>query len=516
MIARYAAWLCVPVLLAGMIVLSLRQPSSYLMGDFRAFYCAGSAIALGADPYREQPLHACELRAGPPAEPAALRVAAIPAPLPPHALLAFVPLSRLPFATAALVFMLASLGAFAASVVVFARVTRVSSIELNLVFAAVTATVAMFVGQPMSFVLLALAGTAWFARERRWWQASACACAATIEPHLALPAIAAMAVALPRTRIPLLGCLAAAAALGALVVGPATTVEYVRDVLPAHALANAYEWQYSLTSVLTSMGVGAPLAVHLGEGMFAAMAALGVAVAVRLRAVTGDAATLAIVPPAFAVFGGVHVHVQQIAVAFPAALYVCAHFPSVRAVAARGVVLAMIPWNVMCSCLMVGFVPPLVGTFAATQLGRRAGLRWTLAAAAIACSLYALAGLGYGPAEAHPLGHSYPAGGLAEVSWGAFSRVAMMRTSLLMQWLRVPTLAGLACIVFGITRAAFPGIPERESDRSHVTPVRATPDSCITRPSPPRNPSWNNVPPNVVATSSTSSPISRFSSAKST
>ena len=58
---------------------------------------------------------------------------------------------------------------------------------------------------------------------------------------------------------------------GVLAVGLPASVAYVRDVVPAHALANAFEWQFSLTSVLTSLGVAAPLAIRCGELMFAAM-----------------------------------------------------------------------------------------------------------------------------------------------------------------------------------------------------------------------------------------------------
>src|ERR1700690_1006699 len=104
MSTRFAAsWLLAPALLALFVALTLNRPN-YFMGDFRAFYCAGAAIAGGADPYRIEPLLACE-----PAPPATAgtptsRGVAVPAPLPPYALLPFVPLSRLPFTLAALLF----------------------------------------------------------------------------------------------------------------------------------------------------------------------------------------------------------------------------------------------------------------------------------------------------------------------------------------------------------------------------------------------------------------------------
>lgn len=460
MLTRAAAWLLAPLLLLA-FALTIGSHSTYLMGDFRAFYCAGRAVAQGADPYREEPLHTCEVHAGPPAEPVSMQGVAVPAPLPPHALLAFVPLSRLPFTDAAVLYALLLIAAMAASVALVARLAGVSSVELNLIFAAVSASVTYFVGQPVPFALLGLAGAATLVRRERWWAASWCAAAATIEPHVALPAILGMAVLLPRTRLPLLTACAALGAAGVLGLGVGETLSYVRDVLPAHALANAYEWQYSLTSVLTSFGVAAPVAIRCGELMFAAMVALGVAAAQRLRRVHGDAAIAVLLPPAFAVFGGVHVHVQQLAVAFPAIVYVYARYPSVRALAVTGLCAAMIPWNVMSAAPIAGLSPLLVGALAAMRLGRRAGLWMALGAAAIGFSVLLLAVLGFGPSEAHFVAGRYPAGALAETSWGDFSRSALIRGSLLMQWLRIPTLAGLGCALFAVARVAFTHQPPR-------------------------------------------------------
>lgn len=465
MVARRAAWFAAPlVFFVSFALFGLRTPT-YFGGDFRAFYCAGAAIAERADPYRQEPLHACELAASPPATPEFLRGVALPAPLPPHALLPFVPLSRLPFPVAVALFTALSLAASAASVLLFARVTGASTLELNLAFAAIAGSVTFYVGQPIAFVLLALAGTALSLRNGRWWIAAACATAATIEPHVALPVLVTMAIALPRVRLPLLVCLGSAAVAGILAVGIGANVEYVREVLPAHALANAYEWQYSLTSVLTSAGVGGPLAVRLGELMFATMVVLGAAVALRIRALTGDAAALVVIPPAFALFGGVHVHIQQIAAAFPAALYVATRFPRVRVAAAAGLAFVMIPWNVICSSPAVGFAPLLVGAFGAVRIGRRAGLILAASAALIAFSLLLFAFAGLGPHDPQSVVTHYPPDTLAERSWEVFSRTSLMRSSVLMQWLRLPTLAGFACILVAIACAAQGRVPLRRSRR---------------------------------------------------
>jgi hypothetical protein len=127
----------------------------------------------------------------------------------------------------------------------------------------------------------------------------------------------------------------------------------------------------------------------------------------------------------------------------------------VRTAAATGITLAMIPWNVMSSSLLTGFTPVLVGGFARVTLGARRGLVLTGIAAVLAISLLVLALAGLGPPTVHFVARSFPPNALAENSWGDFSRVALARPSLLLQWLRLPTLVGLALGLFAMTRAAF-------------------------------------------------------------
>jgi len=448
-------WFLAPAMLAAMIALNPLDRPTYLMGDFRAFYCAGSAIAHGANPYLEEPLRSCEVTAGPPAEPEFLRPVALPAPLPPHALLLFVPFALLPFPLAAACYGALLIASMAFAVALLQRVTGASSAVLNVALAAITATVTYYVGQPVPLVLAALAGAALLVRRGRWVGASACVAAASIEPHVALAAIVGMFAVFPRARMPLVLCGVGLGAASVAAVGFPACVAYVREVVPAHALANAYEWQFSLTSLLTSLGVAVSVAIRWGELMFAVMLVLGVVVANRLRATNGDAAVMVIVPPAFALFGGVHVHFQQIAVAFPAIVYVAVRNPRVRTLASTGLALAMIPWNVMGASVLAGLAPLLAGGFGALTLGRRAGLALGVGAACVVLSVVGLAVAGFGPAPVHFVPHAYPPGALAELSWGDFSRAALMRPSAMMQWLRLPTLAGLACGLLAIVAVAY-------------------------------------------------------------
>jgi hypothetical protein len=160
------------------------------------------------------------------------------------------------------------------------------------------------------------------------------------------------------------------------------------------------------------------------------------------------------------------VHFQQLAIAFPAVLYVFARYPQVRALAASGLGLAMIPWNVVSASLLAGLSPLLAGVFGALTVGRRAGLMFGGAAALIGLSLLALALAGLGPPPAHFVPHAYPPGALAEASWGDFSRSTLMRPSLMMQWLRIPTLLGIACGLAAIVRVAYgEALPGRSAQR---------------------------------------------------
>lgn len=427
------------------------QPT-YFMGDFRAFYCAGAAIAHGANPYLIEPLRSCERDAGPPEEPAAFRSIALPAPLPPSSLLAFAPLSIVPFPVAAAVYAVLLIAAMTLALETLAPIVGVSAFILNLVFAPITATVTYFVGQPVPIALLALALAARNVRRQRWGLVAVWLAVATIEPHVTLPALLALAIVIPAARVAVAAAAGAVVALSVAAVGFPVATAYVLAVLPAHALANAYEWQFSLTSVLTSFGVNAGTAIHLGEAMFLAMTAAGIAVASRVRRITGDDAVMVLIPPAFAVCGGVHVHFQQLVVAFPAVLYVMARFPRIRLAAAGGLSLLMIPWNVMGTTLLAGAIPILVGAFSAATIGRRAGVVLTVFSGCVVASIFLFVYLGLGPAEHTFVAHRYAPQGLAETSWADFSRSALGRSSILMQWLRVPTLIGLVCGLVAIVR----------------------------------------------------------------
>src|SRR6185437_252656 len=134
---RRSTWLIAPAIFLLLIGVTLHRPN-YLMGDFRAFYCAGAAIAAGADPYRMEPLLGCEAATAAAAgTPAVEYGVAVPAPLPPYALLPFALLSRLPFVDAALLYAVLSVAAGVAAGFLLARATGAALFEVDLVLAAI-------------------------------------------------------------------------------------------------------------------------------------------------------------------------------------------------------------------------------------------------------------------------------------------------------------------------------------------------------------------------------------------
>jgi hypothetical protein len=164
---------------------------------------------------------------------------------------------------------------------------------------------------------------------------------------------------------------------------------------------------------------------------------------------------LVLIPPAFAVFGGVHIHLAQIVIALPTFAYICMRYPIVRNVTGVGMTFTMIPWNVLSASVMTGFTPFLVGIFGRAMLGARRGLILTLVAAAIALSVLVLAVKGLETPTVTFVGKAYPPNALAEASWAPFSHAVLGHYSVLMQLLRIPTLVGLALGLTGTVMAAF-------------------------------------------------------------
>ncbi|HEV3090944.1 MAG TPA: glycosyltransferase 87 family protein [Candidatus Cybelea sp.] len=462
-------WIAAGIVLATLLALvaqtNVVTRTGFLVGDFRAFYCAARVASTGASPYLTEPLGACERSIGPVRFFQKNPNVTIPAPLPGYAIAALEPFSRLPFAMAASLWV-ALLGlAWLAAVWSLARFAgtrwEVSLAFLGLSLGALSLPFGEVV--PLSAACICLAG--YFAWRGRWLPSGLFAAGAMIEPHLGLPVCLALAVWAPATRLPLLLALAALGALSLRALGSAVNVEYFTSVLPAHALSElTRDTQYSTSAVLAALGVAPVTAVRLGGAWYAAMLVAGTFVAGRLARKTGNAAFLACVPPAFAVFGGSFIHVTQIAVAAPAAALLIAYAPKeCRDAAVVAALLLIVPWGWVVSPALI--VAPLfpVGYLAWRywEGNQRLVLFAAIGAALLVFGLqhlYTISGphIGAHPAVL-PIDPRLP-----EASWSAYSR-GSSGGSLAAWAVRLPTWGALGLLLWLMVRSAQALSIRRES-----------------------------------------------------
>jgi hypothetical protein len=345
--------------------------------DFRAFYCAGTAVAHGADPYVTASLHACELHKTDAAYQAFSRAVTLPAPLPGYDFWMFVPLSRLPFAVAKAIWTLALCVAVAVAVLALVRLTGVSTWCAFAVFWLALIVPSLEYGEVIPIAVASIAGAAYLAQSGKWTAAGLAAAASLCEPHLGVPVCLALLVSAPRTRVPILLSGIALASLSLAAIGPARNVEYFQTVLPLHALSElASDAQLSLSVVLHYAGFSDRAAVAYGTVWYFAMAFCAVALSRPLAARFADAGFLVTVPAAFALVGGSFIHVTDMPAAIPLALLAYRYLPQYRAACIVATVLLALPWWHLALLLhqgMYAIVPmtAAVALYVAWNLGRR-------------------------------------------------------------------------------------------------------------------------------------------------
>jgi hypothetical protein len=451
------------LVLFGILCFGIARPDvrpTGLMRDFNAFYCAGRAIGHGADPYRSEPLGRCEREPKAPPLLTTIRGLTMPAPLPPYALLPFILLAALPFTAAALVWACCIVASVALAVFSLRRATGVPLVPLVAALALTDGYASLCLGQVAPIAVAAIAVAAMFLRERRDEAAAFAAVVAMIEPHVGLPACIALFVWRRRTRLVLIGAAAGCALLSLAFVGIPTSIEYVRDVLPAHALSEvSNNKQLSLTYALHRLGVSDAIAVKAGECWYVAMLACGVTLARRVAKGTSDNAALAVIPPALALVGGPFVHIVQLAAVLPAAFVVYGHSSgNARRVAGFAIVMLAIPWIqfMTLGTLFVALAPLVAAVLAATLLNRRP---LTIGATALLALLfaeqltYAVTGGLKDPTPAL-LAHYNPRA-LAETSWTLYVRLTASTNVRAFDLARFPTLLGLVTFVCAVAAVAL-------------------------------------------------------------
>jgi hypothetical protein len=263
----------------------------------------------------------------------------------------------------------------------------------------------------------------------------------------------------------------ALAVLSVVVLGPARNIEYLRDVLPAHALANLTDRaQFSTANILASLGVPAHAALLVGNLWYVAMLVLGITIAIRLRPRYGDA-TIALVPPAFAVFGGLHIHVQQLAIAIPALLLVSFNLKGrTRDIFVAATFVAAVPWLLTAPFPMLfPLLAILAVVFARLMHAPRIALPLGVASfLAASCMFVAVARTRHPHLAISPA----PAGNpLAEVSWSMFVHAMDAQADPWLWFLKTPTFGALA-IALGMTIAAAYATTSAATSKSYRSSSR--------------------------------------------
>lgn len=429
-----------------------------LLGDFRAFYCGGSLVLHGADPYASGPLLRCEQTPAPFGLHSA-READLPAPFPGYALAAFAVFSLLPYPVAAAAWFLLLLVCTTLACIFLGRLCDRPAFAA-FAFIAVAFSVAVIpYGELAPIILAALTGGA-LALRRGVNTASVLALGVlALLPHVALPVFLALFIWNKAMRWPIVVIGIVLACLDVAVGGPNLALAYFLRVLPNHAASEiGFVTQYSVTWL--AQGIGAPdrLALIAGNASYAAMVVAGIwfggLVSKRFR----DPAFLMLIPAACAVTGGSFIHYSEITLALPAALLLYVRSTGVpKVLAAVAAVLVALPWQAVVTqpALMIPIAAGAI-TIAAVvlQLSPRYSLRIG-AGATLFCALCILAAWHFGPQTApHTAGRPFDPT-LAEASWAKLISDQTSSSGIVWWIPKLPTWSGLlALFASGVMAAA--------------------------------------------------------------
>ena len=325
-------------IIVGIVAYSLVHPMQLIGYDFQAFWCGGKALLQHANPYANEPLHTCESTTSP-AFFARYPQVTIPVPLPGYAIALFTPFALLPFVFArAIWWMLLVVSAFS----IGRAISKISGMPpITATAASALAVLGPSILQgALSPIPIALTVFAALALQREQWNRAAVLLGfAMIEPHMVLPACAAVFLLVPQMRARLVAAGACAAAVTLIVVGPEVALSYFTTILPVHAAAEINNLgQDSLTALLYHLGVPGSLALRLGLLQYGLLAIAGFFAAWRLYKKTADRSWLILLPAAFAVIGGEFIHLDEVAMVVPLACVIAMRRPSALAI----VVLALL------------------------------------------------------------------------------------------------------------------------------------------------------------------------------
>ncbi len=419
--------------------------------DFAAYYCAGVVANDGRDIYLTEPLRTCENRVRSGGRRASIFV--MPAPLPAYNVGIFRLVAMLPFAVASWLWfvLMCSVGLLAILITI-----RLGELAPIVAFAGMAFSVLLsaIIGQQVLISILGILLLAWaFASDLPWLAFLGAPLAAT-EPHLGAFAICAVLFwGTPRMRIAIVVAGVALLTVSLALQPVRLSAEYVRFVLPMHALSEIdFVRQYSLAYALHGMGVKEADSVHAAEFVFATLFAAALAGVARIRrALTAEIAIVG--PSALLLVTGPFVHITQLAIAEPAALLLWSR--TRRPEFAWAALLLAIPWIEFLDIFMLA---PLI-VAALTILGfRLVKIRPTYGIFVGALVVFMCTGLGLVLADgpSHALVHtSARAASFAEVSWREEVDLFGSSQPLVALLLKAPTFAGLLLMGWSLFSVSF-------------------------------------------------------------
>lgn len=457
-------FVAVTLALAG-VALLLAARGSVERQSFKAFYCAGVAVKERVDPYRVEPLRACERRLAPSDLPDGY---VEPAPLPGYAMAPFGALAMLSPRLASMLFAVLLVLAATLSACALAEMLPAPRTAVLLALAPLTLLNVAY-GEIVPFALIGICGAAFLMWRGRWFAAGLAVCVALIQPNVGLPAVAAVFLFAPRARSAVAAGVAALALLSVIAIGFDRNVEYLTQVLPGMANAEIVAAdQYNLSHLLVVAGLSAPIAALLGKVWFVLVAAFGIVTAGVLAVRRSKPELLPLVPPAVALLFGIYLHDIQMLLSLPAALMIASRIrgTTFRTLAAIAVALLVAVWTQRAGTAVVALDALAVagGVYAVSTMKNRLAVSG-LAGIATVAGIVGLQRLQPPLVAANMVTHGFHAAAndWAFSAWAAYLRAtpALTAPALL---LKFPTWIGLLLVALCALRLAFQIPATREVD----------------------------------------------------
>lgn len=440
------------IVLAAALLFAIVLGSVASSYDFRAFYCAAGVALHHGNPYNDEPLHSCE-RALPTGGLGSFsKTTTLPAPVPGYAIAFFIPLSLLPFTAASHLWTFLLYVAIGISIVCLAQLTGLTLATAVAAFLLSLCAASIGLGESVPICVAAICIAALLAAKGKWVGASLAAAASLIEPHLGLPVIVSLAIWVPRTRVPLIAAALGLITISIALLGPAGNIEYLTQVLPAHALSEiGSDAQLSLSVILRGAGADARQAIAIGTLSYFFVAASGIAVAGVLARRLCSEAFLVLTPAAISLIGGTFIHVTQMAAAIPLAMMLTVRAPRYRTLFLVATLLLAVPWRIVGSSVLITAALIVVFSLAWGLSGKRI-LVATAAPAIAILLLFAVNVWMRPPPMQQRLEVRYSSlidARYAEASWARYNEEYLSTGAPDTWWRRVPTWLGLLLLSGG-------------------------------------------------------------------